>query len=77
MPDAGDTRNLYGEALEALDAMRRQPVPVGMTDSAGMLAQAQLKATEAAALASLAAADASFAVRNELEGLAAKLRDAN
>lgn len=75
MPNADDTRNLYGEALSALDELRKKPVPVGMMDSAGMLAQAQLKATEAAALASLAAADASFAVRNELESLGAKLRD--
>lgn len=75
MPDVDDARNLYSEALSALDELRQTPVPVGMMDSDGMLAQAQLKATEAAALASLAAADASYAVRNELENLGAKLRE--
>lgn len=51
------------------------PIPISPTDSEGMLARAQLKATEAAALASLAAADASHAVRNELESVGAKVRD--
>ena len=75
MPDVDDARNLYSEALSALDELRQTPVPVGMMDSDGMLAQAQLKATEAAALAGLAAADASYAVRNELESLGAKLQE--
>lgn len=77
MPGADNARNLYSEALSALDELRKKPVPVSMMDADGMLAQAQLKASEAAALASLAAADASFAVRNALESLDAKIQDAS
>lgn len=72
MAQVDDVRNPYGEALAALDDANRTMVPVG-GDSATSLGLAQLKATKAAALASLAAADASYAVRNELEALSAKL----
>lgn len=67
-----DTRNAYSEALSALDELRRIPQPVGPEASQG---RAQVKASEAAALASIAAADAMYAVRNELEGLGARLQD--
>lgn len=67
-----DTRNAYGEALSALDELKKIPQPVGPDASQG---RAQVKASEAAALASIAAADAMYAVRNELESLGAKLRD--
>jgi hypothetical protein len=70
MEDA--TRNAYGEALSALDDLKAIPQPVGPDASEG---RAQVKASEAAALASIAAADAMYAVRNELESLGAKLRD--
>jgi hypothetical protein len=72
MAQVDDVRNPYGEALAALDEANASPVPIG-ADSGTMFGAAQLKATKAAALASLAAADASYAVRNELEALGAKL----
>jgi hypothetical protein len=70
MADQDETRNLYGEALDDLSNM---PKSARLGDNAEMLAMAQVKATEAAALASLAAADAGYAVRNELEALSGKL----
>lgn len=72
MAQVDDARNLYGEALTALDEANNSMLPVG-GDAETMVALAQLQATKAAALASLAAADASFAVRNELEALGGKL----
>jgi hypothetical protein len=67
-----DTRSAYSEALSALDELKGIPQPVGPEASQG---HAQVKASEAAALASIAAADAMYAVRNELESLGAKLGD--
>jgi hypothetical protein len=72
MAQVDDARNLYSEALTALDDANKSMLPDG-ADAETMIGLAQLKATKAAALASLAAADASFAVRNELEALSGKL----
>jgi hypothetical protein len=68
LPGVDDTRKPYSEALVAIEELKSIPMPVGLVDSEGMLLRARVKATEAAALASLAAADASYALRNELEG---------
>lgn len=64
-------RNLYGEALSALD--RIPNIATLPTSAEASLADAQIKASRAAALASLAAADAAIALRDEIESLKARL----
>jgi hypothetical protein len=64
-------RNLYGEALSAIDAIPNIASPPVTTDDA--YADAQIKAARAAALASLAAADAAYALRDEIEALKGRL----
>jgi hypothetical protein len=67
-------RNLYGEALTALDQLKAMPRTISM-DGDAIEQQALVKAIEASALASLAAADASLALRDEVETLSSRVYD--